>query len=175
MLTSRCCTFMTKEEQRAHPLYNTYQGMLYRCNNPSSRNYKNYGGRGIRVSDEWENSFEQFLADMGPRPKGHTLDRLDNDKGYTKYNCRWATRKQQSCNRRVGATTPQYSTERIVIRRLLRTLGHRSEIRVEPKPTVFLDNEPEARFYADDWPTLYELVVAYYNMKIQRQSPSHVR
>ena len=62
--------------------------MRDRCNNPNAKNYNRYGGRGITYSPEWE-SFSQFYADMGERPEGLTLDRIDNDRGYTAENCRW--------------------------------------------------------------------------------------
>lgn len=79
--------------------YRSWHAMLQRCTNPDSNGYKNYGGRGIRVCKRWL-KFENFLADMGPRPPGLTLDRRNNDGPYRKGNCRWATRKQQAQNRR---------------------------------------------------------------------------
>jgi hypothetical protein len=74
--------------------------MLQRCTNPKARGYKDYGGRGIKVCARWK-KFDNFLADMGRRPKGTSLDRFPNPNGnYEKRNCRWATRKQQQNNRR---------------------------------------------------------------------------
>ena len=73
--------------------------MLQRCNNPNSQRYKDYGGRGITVCKRWL-KFENFLADMGDRPRGLTLDRKNNDKGYYKRNCHWATYEQQAANKR---------------------------------------------------------------------------
>jgi len=85
--------------------YKTWESMIQRCTNPNKSSYKNYGGRipPITVCYRWsnkKNGFKNFLEDMGVRPLGLSLDRIDNDKGYYKENCRWATRKQQNRNSR---------------------------------------------------------------------------
>ena len=81
--------------------WNIWVNMKQRCDNPKQPRYIDYGGRGISVCDKWQTSFENFLEDMGKRPEGMTLDRIDNDKGYYPENCRWATYQQQNLNKRL--------------------------------------------------------------------------
>lgn len=73
--------------------------MRDRCNNPNNKSYGYYGGRGISIDPKWDD-FSVFLSDMGCRPSGMTLDRIDSELGYSPTNCQWATRKQQSRNRK---------------------------------------------------------------------------
>jgi len=80
-------------------IYRVWSAMLSRCLNPKSTAYANYGGRGISVCSEWR-KFSTFYRDMGDAPLHHTLDRVDNSKGYDPKNCRWASRTIQSRNKR---------------------------------------------------------------------------
>lgn len=83
------------------PTYVVWSHMIDRCHNQNCDQYKHYGGRGITVDPRWL-EFENFYADMGERPALMTLERIDNDKGYSKDNCMWATRKQQARNTRTN-------------------------------------------------------------------------
>jgi hypothetical protein len=90
---------VTKHGMSNTPTYKTWRGMLGRCNNKNLPEYKNYGGRGIEV--KWK-SFEEFYADMGKKPKGYWIDRIDNNGNYEKNNCKWALPKVNQKNKRVS-------------------------------------------------------------------------
>jgi len=102
--TQNAGTF-TSERLSEHGMAHTrtwgaWKDMKARCSNPNLRNYPDYGGRGIRVCQRWIDSFENFLADMGQRPDGLSLERINNEGNYEPGNCKWATAKEQANNTR---------------------------------------------------------------------------
>lgn len=98
--TVSCGCWQGKKHGNSYmPEYRVWCAMIYRCNNPKARSYKDYGGRGIKICDRWL-KFENFLADMGELPLGLSIDRKDNNGNYEPGNCRWATAQQQQLNKR---------------------------------------------------------------------------
>lgn len=87
--------------QTGSPTHTSWRGMRQRCNARKGQSHRDYVLRGITMDERW-NDFRAFLEDMGERPLGTSLDRIDNDKGYYKENCRWATRSQQNSNTRAN-------------------------------------------------------------------------
>lgn len=103
---SRSCGIRETSKRHGHsthttrsPTYSSWASMRERCDRPSATKFSTYGAVGITYQESWK-QFKHFLADMGERPPGTTLDRRDNSKGYSKDNCRWATPKQQQRNMR---------------------------------------------------------------------------
>ncbi len=102
--------------------HNIWSKMKNRCNNPKGNRFHDYGGRGIKVCWRW-NKFENFFSDMGPRPSPlHSIDRINNDKGYSPENCKWSTSKEQSNNRRDNRFL-MHDGEKITVSNLARKLG----------------------------------------------------
>lgn len=89
----------TKHGMHTSKIYHRWEKMMARCYNPNQNGWHNYGGRGITVCSEWHD-FSNFYEDMGEPPEGMELDRVDNDKGYSKENCRWVTRAENNRNKR---------------------------------------------------------------------------
>lgn len=122
----KSCGCLVKDKASTHglsdiPEYNIWRHVKDRCRNDRNGNYKRYGGRGITMCDEWFDSFEAFYNDMGLRPgEGYSIERIENDKGYYKDNCKWATKQEQANNRstsifytykRVSKTLPAWCRE----------------------------------------------------------------
>lgn len=105
-----------KSGKGASPTYNTWRAMRGRCLRPDDTNYRRYGGRGITICDRWRESFPNFLADMGERPAGLTLDRIDTNGNYEPSNCRWANAKTQARNSDNFKLTDE---QVLIIRRIL--------------------------------------------------------
>src|SRR3954470_16361069 len=93
-------TLRSQQSGRRCPGYKSWEGAKQRCYNPNAKKYEIYGAIGVTMCDRWRTSFANFLADMGPRPPGHSLDRYPDPYGnYEPGNCRWATIKEQRANR----------------------------------------------------------------------------
>lgn len=103
------------------PTYNSWDMMRQRCLNPKYTDYRNYGGRGIKVCERWS-TFSNFLYDMGERPEGKTLDRKDNNGNYDPQNCRWSTRHEQRRNMRRNVWV-EVDGERLIISDWAKKLG----------------------------------------------------
>lgn len=113
--------------------YQCWQDMKQRCLNEKHKQYVNYGGRGIGICERWLYSFENFFADMGRKPEGKTIDRINNNAGYSKDNCRWATPSEQRLNQR-SCVFLEFDGKRMTIEEWGRHLGrHPTTIRTRIK------------------------------------------
>lgn len=107
--------------KRKNKTYSIWKGMRARCNNANNPAFHRYGGRGIKVCERW-NDFENFLEDMGEKPDGFTIDRIDNNGNYCPENCRWATRIEQANNTRNNVFI-EYDNQKLSTRQWDRELG----------------------------------------------------
>lgn len=116
-----------RKQLRSHGLsyqrvYKVWVSMKGRCHNPADMGFKNYGARGITVCERWQNSFENFHFDMGPRPAKHSIERKDNNKGYSPDNCVWATKSVQ-CNNNRRNIFIEHRGERLTLMQWAKKLG----------------------------------------------------
>lgn len=125
---TRSCGCLTRDTNTTHgqsddPVYKVWHAMIERCRNSNHTEYRDYGGRGITICERWRNSFEAFLADMGSRPTGKSLDRYPNNDGnYEPGNCRWATPTEQANNRRNNRII-EHAGERLTVAEWAARLG----------------------------------------------------
>lgn len=119
---------------KKRPEYAAWYAAIWRCTNPVAKNYPNYGGRGITICQRWRESFDAFLADVGPRPgPQYSLDRIDNDGNYEPGNVRWATRVQQRNNCRPSLGWP---SRRLTVRGVTRSVAEWSRLSGLPYTTI---------------------------------------
>lgn len=123
---SACSKPSSKHNMSKSPTYSIWVQMIRRCHYEDHPSYKNYGARGISVCKRWRDSFSSFLEDMGERPKNLSLERIDNDRGYCKENCKWATWKDQCKNKSGSIKIADINNGWIVINRVS---GKRYEIK----------------------------------------------
>lgn len=110
-----------KHQRCGTQVYRCWINMRVRCVNLNHKQYKDYGGRGISVCEEWLD-FETFYRDMGDMPQGMSIDRIDNNKGYCKENCKWSTRQEQCENRRTNLSV-SYKGQTITFKELLEQIN----------------------------------------------------
>lgn len=128
---TRSCGCLLSEKSRERSIkhglrhtkeYICWMRMKDRCFNKNSKDYKNYGGRGISVCDEWKNDFEQFYKDMGEKPANTSIERIDNNKGYSKDNCKWDNSFNQCRNKRTNVWI-NFNGKKMILTDLANFLG----------------------------------------------------
>jgi hypothetical protein len=112
----------TRHGMRGSPEYSSWRSAKDRCHNEKSKDYVRYGAKGIHMHPAWRESFEDFMAHIGPRPDGTSLDRIDNSRGYEPGNVRWATQRQQAANRR-NSTYIEVNGRSVLLADYARELG----------------------------------------------------
>lgn len=118
LASQRAMTHGATKGKALTPEFISWRGAKQRCFNSNNPRYQDYGARGIIMCERWRQSFQSFLADMGPCPDGHSLDRINNNGNYEPTNCRWATRQEQNKNqrprrKRLQAPPPEQQEARI--------------------------------------------------------------
>jgi hypothetical protein len=140
------------------PTWRTWAGIIRRCTNPHDKAFKRYGAKGITICDRWK-VFENFLEDMGERPEGLTIDRINGRLGYFKENCRWATQKEQQ-NNRLNNMTIAYRGEHKTVSEWAdclnikaHTLANRIRLGWTPEDTI---EKPIAKWNREEKPTVVQ-------------------
>ena len=139
-----------------HPYYETWRNMKQRCSNKNRKDYKNYGGKGVKVCNKWKNDFQQFCLDMGTRPDGYLLDRIDYNGNYEPKNCRWVSVAKSSRNKSTNNWIDFNGTTNTIGDWSKKLGGHKSLIRTRLK---------------QGW-SIEKAITTSVNSKLQRRYPS---
>lgn len=140
------------KNSRGSKTYKVWVGMIQRCTNPKNPVYRHYGGRGIEVCESWRSSFVAFLSDMGEKPNGFTIDRIDTNGHYCKQNCRWATTLQQQRNKR-NTIRVNYNNKTYVASELAEKFGMKPDVLYK---RIYLGWSPERAIETPAYATFKE-------------------